>query len=336
MRILVVKLSSLGDLMHALPAVHNLKVGLSAEVDWVTQPEYVDLARCFEDVANVIPFPRREPFAKGVEFVRRLRLRRYDLVIDFQGLLKSALICGLARARRILGPSFRREGTGLLYHAVAGPRNKERHAVEENLDVVRFLGLDVLPAAFPLRVTKPAGLAAHPRVAVLPISRHANKNWPEERFMEVVRWLRRERGAQVFCLGGKADQAVCDEIVRAVNTDSGGPPVTDLAGRTSLVDMAGLLGGMDLVIGNDSGPIHVAAALGVPVLAIFGPTDPRRTGPYGDRHRVVVGGEGCRPCHRRECVHVTPHCLDKLTVDRVLEAAGAMLENRVAGGAGTP
>jgi len=327
MRILVVKLSSLGDLIHALPAVHNLKVGLAADVDWVTQPEYVELVRCFEDVSDVIPFPRHETVLKGGEFLRRLRLRRYDLAVDFQGLLKSAVVCRLARARHVLGPSFRREGAGLLYHAVAGARNKERHAVEENLDVVRHLGLEVLPAAFPIRVTPPAGLPAHPRVAVLPVSRRANKNWPEERYIEVVRRLRRERGAHVFCLGGNADRPVCAEIVRVVNAEDSGPPVLDLTGQTSLVEMAGLLGGMDLAIGNDSGPIHVAAALGVPVLAIFGPTDPGRTGPYGSLHRVMVASVGCRPCHRRDCAKVMALCLEEVTAAKVLETAEVMLDS---------
>lgn len=328
MRILVVKLSSLGDLMHALPAVHNLKVGLSADVDWVTQAEYVELIRCCEDVADVIPFPRRHPIRNGIGFLRRLRLRRYDLVVDLQGLMKSALVCRLARAHRILGPSFRREGAGLFYHAVAGPRNKARHAVDENLDVVRLLGLDVLPVAFPLRVAPPAGLPAHPRVALLPVSRRANKNWPEERFIEVARRLRRERGASIFCLGGNVDRLVCAEIARVVTADNDGPPVTDLAGRTSLVEMAGVLAGMDLVIGNDSGPIHVAAALGVPVLAVFGPTDPGRTGPYGNHHRVVGAGVDCRPCHRRECALATTHCLERVSASQVLEVAEAMLDSQ--------
>ncbi len=328
MRILIVKLSSMGDIIHALPAVHDLKLGLKAEVDWVTQPEFAELVRCFEDVADVIPFPRRTIVRGFPEFIRRLRMREYDLAVDLQGLMKSAVTCRLARARRILGPSFRREGAGMLYHAVAGRRNKDRHAVEENLDAVRFLGFDVHAPVFPIRVPPLSIPAGRPRVALFPVSRRANKNWPEERFIEVARELRRGDGAHVFCMGGKSDHSVCAEIARILNVHDDAPAVTNLAGRTSMVEMAGWLAGMDLVIANDSGPVHLAAALSVPVLAIFGPTDPRRTGPYGAGHRTLVSTIPCRPCFRRDCRYETARCLEKVTAAEVLTAAREMLHLR--------
>lgn len=335
MRILVVKLSSLGDLFHALPAVHNLKVGLQAEVDWVTQPEYTDLVRCFEDVADVIPFPRRHWIRGFPDFARRLRLREYDLAVDLQGLLKSALVCRLARARHRLGPSFRREGSGLLYNAVAGPPDKERHAVEENLDAVKFLGLAQLPPVFPVSFPLVKDVtAARPRVALLPVSRRANKNWPEERFITVARGLRRDFGAQIYCFGGRDDVAVCAEIENSVNSDAMGPRAVSLAGRTRLVDMGSWLSAMDLVIGNDSGPIHMAAAVGVPVVAVFGPTDPLRTGPYGSGHRSIVADTHCRPCHRRACQYAATECLEQVSAEQVLRAAGESLRARGAAGGG--
>lgn len=332
MRILIVKLSSLGDLCHALPAVHGLKAGLKADVDWVTQSEYVELVRCFEDVADVIPFDRRG-FPRGAwAFLRRLRLRSYDLVVDLQGLMKSAIVARLARGRRILGPSFHREGSGILYHAVAGLRNRERHAVEENLDAVRFLGLPVPPARFPLRVPSVARPEGQPRVALFPFSRRAIKNWPEERYIHLGRRLRDERGAHLFLMGGQDDYPACAEVEKALNADGRQPAVANLAGRTRLVETAGWLSAMDLVIGNDSGPIHLAAAQGVPVLALFGPTDPRRTGPYGDRHRVLVSGVPCRPCHERTCRYGSTACMDSIGVDEVFHAAAAMLDAGAARG----
>ena len=328
MRILIVKLSSLGDLIHALPAVHGFKVGLKADVDWVTQPEYADLVRCFSDVADVIAFPRRRFLREGRAFLRQLRLRKYDLVVDLQGLLKSAVVCRLARGRHVLGPSFRREGAGLFYDAVPGPCRKNRHAVEECLDGVRHLKLPVPAPEFPVHFPPVVLSQGHPRVALLPVSRRRNKNWPEERFMAVARDLRR-RGASVFLFGSGSDTAVCAGIASAAGAGNEGPPVANLAGRTSLVEMGGWLAGMDLVIGNDSGPIHLAAALGVPVLAVFGPTDARRTGPYGPLHRVVVADNvACRPCHLRECRYATTHCLEDLSEERVLAEAVAMLDGR--------
>lgn len=278
-------MSSLGDLFHALPAVHALKVGLGAEVDWVVNDLYVDLVRAFTDVDQVIAFPRRRLAAGLRDFRCALRARSYDLVIDLQGLLKSALVAKWARGARRIGPSFQREGARLFYDEVAGPRNKNRHAVEECLDVVRHLGLPVPPPSFPVRFPTVAVTGSRPRVALLPCSRQTRKNWAPARFVEVARALRDQRGASLHLLGGPADRATCTAIAAGV-----GPGLTDWCGRTSLLEMGGLLREMDLLVTVDSGPMHVAAAVGTPVVAVFGPTHPVRTGPYGDAHLVVQRG----------------------------------------------
>jgi ADP-heptose:LPS heptosyltransferase len=148
---LIVKLSSLGDLFHALPAVHNLKVGLGTRLDWAVAEEYAGLAGCFTDVDRVIAFPRRRFFAGFGSFAGELRRESYDRVIDLQGLLKSALVTCLARGKEKIGPSFHREGSRLFYSSVAGPRDRSRHAVEENLDVIGHLGIERLEPAFPVR-----------------------------------------------------------------------------------------------------------------------------------------------------------------------------------------
>jgi len=327
-RILAVKLSSLGDLFHALPAVHNLKVGLQAEVDWVTQPEYGGLVGCFSDVSRVIEFPRRTWASDWPRFLRDLRARRYDLVVDFQGLLKSAWVARLAGGTRVIGPSFCREGSRFLYHAVAGPRNKNRHAVEESLDVVRFLGLDVAAAEFPVRFPLRTFAEPSPRVALIPVSRRGNKNWPAEYFVETAVRLSRDSGASLYLFGGPGDGAACAAIENAVFSQTGRRPV-NLAGRTTLVQMGSWFSGMDLAIANDSGPMHMAAALGVPVVAVFGPTDPVRTGPYGARHSVLTAeGLSCRPCFRRSCREAIPECLRRVPPDRVLEAAARALKEK--------
>ena len=284
-RILIIKMSSLGDLFHALPTVHALKCGLGAQVDWVVNDLYVELVRAFTDVDQVIAFPRRRLAAGVRAFRRALREREYDLVVDLQGLLKSALVAKWARGARRIGPSFQREGARLFYDEVAGQRNKNRHAVDECLDVVRHLGLPLLPATFPVRFPTVAVAGSRPRVALLPCSRQARKNWPPARFVEVARALQKAIGASLHLLGGPADRAVCAEIAAAA-----GAGVTDWCGRTSLLEMGGLLREMDLLVTVDSGPMHVAAAVGTPVVAVFGPTHPVRTGPFGDAHIVVQRG----------------------------------------------
>jgi len=282
-RFLVVKLSSLGDLFHALPAVHLLRMHTGATIDWVCHDIYSDLVRCFDDVSGVISFPRASFPTKGGAFLRALRAERYEMAFDMQGLLKSALVARCARAGGRMGPSFSREGSRLFYDSVSGPMNKERHAVDENLDTVKAMGFAASEVVFPVTFPAFAGeLPAGRRIGILPCSRRAEKNWPVERFRELARELRAGTGAALVLLGGKADEAVCRSIADAAG---GGAQVW--AGRTSIVELGGLLRDLDLLVTVDSGPMHIAAALGTPTVAIFGPTDPLRTGPYGRGHVVV-------------------------------------------------
>lgn len=322
-RVLVVKLSSLGDLFHALPAVRVLREKLGAAVDWVTQTEYAELVRCFTDVERVIPFPRREFPRGGLTFLRALRERSYDMVLDFQGLLKSAMVARLARSPRRIGPACGREGSVRLYTERAGPPDRSRHAVEQGLDLVRHLGLPVSTPVFPVRFPPVDFALPGPRVGLVPCSRWPTKNWPPDLFYDVARGLQ-ERGASVFLFGSPEDQATCAAIERGLHGN-----IADLCGRTSLVELGGWMAGMDLVISVDSGPMHIAAALGRPVLAIFGPTDPARTGPYGPMHRVLLADDcPCRPCYKRACEREDLACLRHISPDLVLRSALEMVHAR--------
>ena len=321
-RILIVKLSSLGDLFHALPTVRALKEGLDAEIDWVTQPEYVDLVRCFDDADNVIPFPRRHLHTQLVSFRKQLRTNRYDYVIDLQGLLKSAVITAAARGGRKIGPSGSREGSSLFYHARSGRKNKERHAVEELQDVVRHLGLPspeepLFPVTFPAH----AGLGQGLHIALCPCSRAAGKNWPADRFIETGIKLQQHPGAIIHLVGSPADLPVCEQMATAI-----GPTAQNHAGETTLLELGGLLGQMDLLITVDSGPMHMAAAIGVPTLALFGPTSPLRTGPYGKQHRVIESSY--RPGEKKiskKTRQTDMRYIEAITTEEVTAAAREMI-----------
>ena len=322
--VLVVKLSSLGDLFHALPTVHNLKVGLDAEIDWVTQQEYVDLVRCFTDVDRVIPFYRRSFFTDLRPFLRELRTHKYDYIIDLQGLLKSAIVVMLAKGRERIGPSFHREGSHFFYSAIAGKRNKNRHAVEQNLDIVRYLGLDLVEPAFPVKFPRKNLNEKRPRVAILPSSRWPTKTWPTQYFIDVARRLHETSDVSLFLLGSPDDIQVCGEIERGF-----GGRVVNMAGKAALVDTGGILQEMDLLIANDSGPVHMAAAIGIPTLVIFGPTDPDRTGPYDNQHRVAKASLSCQPCFSRTCARRDNACLYAVTPEMVSDIAITMLTRNV-------
>lgn len=328
-RILVVKLSSLGDLFHALPAVHALRMGLDAEIDWVTQSEYADLVRCFPDVCNVIAFPRKGLCRGLAPFLQALRKSRYNLVVDVQGLIKSALVSKMARADRVIGPSFHREGSHWFYDAVSGPCNRNRHAVDEAMDVLRFLELPVPPAEFPVTFPTVEVLSPRPRVAIIPASRRLNKNWPVEYYAEVAHRLMHQESASIYLFGGGGDRQTCATIQHTLESGYACSRVVNLAGRTSLVEMGGWLKEMDLVLANDSGPTHMAAAVNVPVVAMFGPTDPARTGPYGNVHRVVTGTVSCRPCFQRSCREEVAACMRAISPEKVYESAHACLAGKV-------
>ncbi len=322
-RILVVKLSSLGDLFHALPAIRMIKAATGATFDWAVNDAYADLVRCFDDMDRVIPFPRQRPLAGLASFRKNLRAMRYDLVLDMQGLLKSALAARQARTKYIMGPSFAREGSRFLYHAVSGPRNKNRHAVEENLDMVKALGLPVGDVTFPVSFPAPPVVNTSMPIGLVPCSRWMTKNWPPAHVAALADRLREQVGADIHLFGASGDR----EIAAQIGELSGGP-VTNHCGETTLPELGGWLATMKLVITVDSGPMHLAAAAGVKTLALFGATDPKRTGPYGVHHRILQRSElPCCPCLSRTCQlpEKDIRCLSGLTPDAVHEAAVQML-----------
>ena len=353
MRILIIKLSSLGDLFHALPVVHNLKVGLNAEIDWVTNSAYIDLVRCFDDVNNVIGFPRHDFMSNFSKFKTELRAKEYDIIVDLQGLLKSALTARLARGKRRIGPSFHREGSRLFYNSVAGECDRTRHAVTENLDIIKHLQLEEIPPEFHVTFSKPIsddlfddierpGIGdrrpevgdqrgstsdqlpgasdQRPKVAICPASRWITKNWPIDRFAAVAKKLQESHNVAITLLGGPDDIEACRIIEEGLDA-----PCRNLAGKTSIVEMGGILQSMDLLIANDSGPSHMAAAVDTPTLVIFGPTNPDRTRPFGDIHTVLKTSYPCQPCHNRTCQNPDIPCITGVKIYQVVDRAKEML-----------
>lgn len=327
-RILIVKLSSLGDILHALPTVAALKAAHGATIDWLVQPAYVPLVSRFNPVDRVMTFPRREFARHAFRFWAELRRERYDLVVDLQGLLKSAWPARLARRNSgapCVGPSFHREGTRMFYTSVAGPRNKNRHAVEENLDVIRWLGWVESPVQFPMQFPRMELQEPPPRVVIVPASRWATKNWPADYFSDLIRRLL-VLECSVVLAGGKEEAGACGDIERSVGP---GPGLLNMAGKTTLIELGSLLQAANLVVTVDSGPMHLAAALGTPVLALFGPTDPTRTGPYGRNARVLwADGLPCRPCFSDRCERHDFACLRQIYPSRVLDEVLRMLRPR--------
>lgn len=326
MRILVVKLSSLGDILHVLPCVHELRAQLGAEIDWAVHPEFAALVRCFADVDGVIEFPRHHVLRGLASAARALRSKEYDLVVDLHGLLKSAVVARLARAKRRIAPSYARECSWLFFSERAGRFDRTRHAAEQAFDTLDYLKLKRPQGTFraALRDHNPYPLppSAH-TIAFAPVSRWTTKNWPSERFGELARiLLARYDGLRVAIVGGKGDVEVGDAIVNL----SGAPArVSNLCGRTSIAESFDVLSRCDLLVANDTGPVHMAAAVGTRCVVLFGPTRPDWTGPYGEGHRIIMRDLPCQPCLRRKCRRGDLACLASITATEVADVVAEML-----------
>jgi len=348
-RVLLVKPSSLGDVIHALPVAVALKEAFpGVEVDWVVGRPYAELVAAQPAVERTLLFERRRWGGWGFwhhrrewrNLVARLREAKYDVAIDLQGLARSAALTRASRAPARVGLTTAREFGRFAYTVAVRPRHPEAHAVDRYLQTLRALG--VTPPAeprFELAVPEHARrrvdallaeeLVAEEIVCVAPGARWETKRWPAERFAQVAAGLARCHGP-----GGQDNVRVIvvgteDDAERArVVTEGVGEQALDWTGRTSLVELAALLERSALLLTNDSGPMHLAAAVGTPLVAVFGPTNPSRTGPYGERAVVVTSAAHCAPCYRRQCERLV--CLREVRVESVLHHAQALLRGEFA------
>lgn len=341
MRILVVKLSSLGDILHVLPTVHELRVQLNAEIDWVVHPEFASLVHCFADVDNVLTFPRRGILKALGPSVKALKAKEYDLIVDLHGLFKSGFVAHLARGKRRIAPSYVREGAGIFFgeRASSPDSNKctahdNRHAVERAYDTLSYLGLKrpEKPYKAELRESADLPVGEMPNnnngktIAFAPVSRWQSKDWPVERFGELAKLLlERDSSLRLMIVGGKGDIAVGDKIAELAG-DSVRSRIDNICGKTSIAQSLQLLGKCDLLIANDTGPVHMAAAVGTRCLVIFGPTRPDWTGPYGEGHRVIMRKLPCQPCLKHKCPRGDHACMKSITAAEVADAAMEMIQ----------
>ncbi len=267
----------MGDVIHALPAVASLKHSFpSADVTWIVEPRWAPLLAGNPFVDNVIAFDRRRP-GSWRSARAALRLRGYSIAVDFQGLIKSALTASLGRPERIFGfhQSQVRERPAALFYSNR-VESASIHVVDRNLDLAAATGATNLLKAFPIpEGTAEGELPEGDFVLASPLAGWKRKQWPLENYAELARRLRKDCGAALV-LNGPLESRELLASVPAVHVNTGG-----LAGLIYATRCA------TAVIGVDSGPMHLAAALGKPGVAIFGPTDPARNGPYGGTLTVL-------------------------------------------------
>jgi lipopolysaccharide heptosyltransferase I len=336
-KVFILKPSSLGDVIQALPVLRMIrKHHTRAEVYWWLDAGLLPLLEDDPDLAGLIPFERRRwvsplHWDEAARSIRAIRAHRFDWVIDLQSLARSAACAWLAGGEFTIGLEDPREGAHALYDVAVPRTSADTHAVDWYLKTLSPLGvpidwdIDWLPLR--PRVARAVQEKWHPEpgrwIAIQPGARWVTKRWPTEHFVQVVQQLAARVGdARFAVLGGMDDQEVGQTIAAAAPGRA-----LDLTGRTSLPEMIEWIRRCELVLSNDTGPMHVAAALGKPVLAIFGPTEPRRTGPYRQVKNVLQLRLPCVPCLATSCrlEHTPLECLRAISPDVVVERACVLL-----------
>ncbi|MFQ5900524.1 MAG: glycosyltransferase family 9 protein [Thermodesulfobacteriota bacterium] len=339
MRILIIKLSSIGDVVHTLPSLYALKELLpDSQVDWLVEEEAHDLLCCHPMIDKLWISKRKrwlnDPLngegLKGMyHLIKGIRERRYDLVIDFQGLFKSGMAAFLSGGKVRLGYDKVREFSHYFLNDRLSPFDPEIHAVDRYLNIVKSLGWKGEEAKFVIPIDddnrervkgllRSQGLAHIERIILVsPKARWETKLWGKAKFAGLCDKLIENFKREVVILGGKADREYIRGIISLMKNRA-----IDLSGQTDLRELACLMSLSPLAVCVDSGPMHIADAVSSRVIALFGPTSPRRTGPYGKGHIIVRKKLPCSPCFLRDCKNV--RCMREILVDEVLEAVNAV------------
>lgn len=333
--ILLIKMSSLGDILHALPFAAALRERYpQAKITWLVHPQFAGFVPDAPTIDEVLFFDKvafkKLGFWAKFQFLctfrQELHAKHFDLVIDLQGLFKSAVVAALTGCSERLGYCEMREGSGWVSKAICGAHRKD-HVIERYLDVARYLGAEIKQLTFPLpdltqealTVHTKLGLGEAPYDVIVPGARWATKEWPPEHYAQLIKLMLAANadGADakeryVVLAGGPDEVGKGARIVELVPAGR----VINLIGQTSLRELAALIAGCGVYISGDTGPLHFAAALQKPLIALYGPTKADRTGPYGSSNStILLSPASCAGCLKKHCR--AWHCMYDITVARV-------------------
>jgi heptosyltransferase I len=343
-RVCIIKPSSLGDIVHALPILTALrKRWPSAHLAWVVNDTFQDLLKDHRYLDELIVYERhgagidRLGVGSAVDLYRRLHRGEFDLTLDLQGLLRSALMTAATGAKVRIGISDAREGARWFYTDRIDAPRLGLHAVKRIERVALALGAETtdlefnIPLSLEDRRWADAALAGVPipRVILNLGARWRTKRWPPAHFAAIGRRAVAEYGASLIAVGGQNDRPLVDALVHELRPI----PVVDLCGRTQILQYAALAAAADLLVSNDTGPLHLAAALGARVLGIYTCTSPHLTGPVGPRAATVQSCVWCAPSFLRKCHRL--ECMTELTPERVWPAVKVQLEQATGSAGGS-
>ena len=321
-RFLIVRLGSLGDVVHGIPVVAALRARWpDARIDWVTDARYGPLLELVRGVDRPVPVDTRR-VAQTLTTIRGLRRNRYDAAIDLQGLVKSAVLARLSGARRVIGfpAAHLREPPARFFYSETPDPGPSRHVILKNLSLLSAIGIRTPQVAFPLQIP-PSAAATHVSLVVgtggyaliNPGAAWPNKRWPPDRFGAVAASIRDRYGIRSRVLWGPGEES----LAAAVVASSSG--AADLAPQTTIPDLLALAAGARLMVSGDTGPLHLAAAAGTPIVALFGPTFPERNGPWSADDESISRDAACICHYQRRCRRGEP-CINDIGIDEVMVA----------------
>jgi len=340
MNILIIRLSAIGDVVHALSVIAPLKKHFpDCKITWVIEEEAADMLKRYPGIDRIIVSRRKrwirqlrggqfmKAIRQGTAFIKTLRSDEYDLVLDFQGLFKSGIIAFLSKAKRKIGYKNAREGSTLFYSEKAPATDFNDHAVKRHFVLIKHLGIlntEVSYAPLFDKNDEDAVNAAlvsvkadrqKPLVTIHPAAMWKTKIWPKNKAAALCDRLTDELNCQVVLAGSYAEESYLAEIISMAKSDA-----KNLAGKTKLGELACLISISDLMVSMDSGPMHIACAVKTPVVAIMGPTAPWRTGPFGENFSVVRNELPCSPCFKKAKCPLEHHkCMQDISVEEVFK-----------------
>lgn len=336
MRILMVRLSSIGDLVHTLPALAALRShDPGASVDWLVESKFREILSTTEGIDHLVEVDtfrwrrgwyRPAIWAEVWKAVARLRSKDYDVVLDLQGTIKSAVASWLARGDRHIGfakSALKETPAAWLYGETVTVNGAPAHVIDRHLRLLSALGIDEDERAFPIAVPESMSSEAERELERLALSEFvllnpggswATKRWSPRKFGELAVRIRAELELASLVLWGPGDEAMAKAIL---DTSDG---AATLAPPTGVLSMIPYARKARLLVSGDTGPMHIASAFGVPIVGIFGPTDPARNGPFGTGDEIVYRDAPCGPCYKHRCPGYDNVCMTEIEVDDVMAA----------------
>ncbi len=331
-RILIIKPSSLGDIIHGLPVLKAIREKWpDAKISWLVKEIYADILHGNPCIDELILLKKNSLTTAIFPFGKKLHQARFDLVLDIQGLFRSGLIAYLSGAPIRVGFRNGRELSTIFYtHKVDIPISL--HAVDRNLKLASSLGCKNQKVKFPLKMNRKSLCEVsdffkknqlnnkNPIIILAPGGRWEKKRWPAKFFSRLGLLLSKELKAGVILIGDNQERRLVQEIRNSMQISAAE------AIDVSLPFLVEIIGKSDVVVTNDSAPMHIAAATGIPVVALFGPTNPDRTGPYTERKLVIRKDMECIPCFRKPCIYNRFDCMESISVEEVFEGVKHILK----------